>query len=132
MVMIDAADLGGLLEYKQAMSAFYQKAGDAGWLLQHQADYRTRIGQFYRVKRQGFKEYQEAKDGNYGNDPWWHACTPERPWNYVFDRINKDRDWWWEEPCMQSRTASNRRRSTPMKFPSDALPALMLLSSVLI
>ena len=92
MVMLDAVDLGRMTEYRRIMEQFHQKAGEEAWILQYQCDFRTRKVHMERVKLEGYRSYQAAKDANWGRDPYSHPYDPTRPWDYVLDTINKDRD----------------------------------------
>ena len=82
------------------MDDFYQAHGDRCYALQYQADVRTRLEQFARIRREQMLEYEQAVADNHGTAPAYHHFEPLRPWNAVFALVVNDKyngKWWSKE-----------------------------------
>ena len=61
MMMLEAAELGNLSQYRKHQDRMHRRYGPDLWPLQYQVEVRTRVEHFPRIKRDGLAEYMQAK-----------------------------------------------------------------------
>ena len=91
MVMLDAADLGLLLQYKSKVERLHDRFGDKTWALLYQADVRCRLEHLPRARVELKQRHLEAVA--LGNTT---AYDDLRPWNEAY-RAVADADKFWSE-----------------------------------
>ena len=102
MLMLDQADLGVMLKYRERIEKIHQRYGERIWALLYQADVRCRLEAFERIRRQIATEQEMLRkehvaNGGTGDPPKVPGCDPARPWNLVFQRAVQDDAFWREE-----------------------------------
>jgi len=97
-ILLDIADLGTVLAYEKLMARYAMRYGHAAWLIQYQADVRTRCELWPRLRLRLETAHSMATAA--GN---LTPFDPLRPWNYTILKSLEDRDWWHievEEPAL--------------------------------
>ena len=95
MIMLDAADLGPLLQYQARIERMHERYGERTWALLYQADVRARFEELPRVRLE-LKLAHKAAVSAGGTTPYDDA----RPWNEAL-RVLADRDKLWAEEFME-------------------------------
>ena len=95
MIMLDAADLGLLLQYQARIERMHERYCERTWALLYQADVRARLEELPRVRLE-LKLAHKAAVSAGGTAPYDDA----RPWNEAL-RVLADRDKFWTEEFME-------------------------------
>ena len=95
MVMLDAADLGPLLQHKSKVERLHDRFGDKTWALLYQADVRCRLEHLPRARMELKQRHLEAVA--LGNTT---AYDDLRPWNEAY-RAVADADKFWSEEFIE-------------------------------
>ena len=100
MVMLDAADLGTLMKYKDKIEKLHDRYSDKIWAILYQADVRCRLEAMDRIRRQILAEQEQLNNAHAvvpGPVPTVPGFEPNRPWNLVIQRAVSDDEFWREE-----------------------------------
>ena len=95
MIMLDAADLGLLLQYQARIERMHERYCERTWALLYQADVRARLEELPRVRLE-LKLAHKAAVSAGGTAPYDDA----RPWKEAL-RVLADRDKFWTEEFME-------------------------------
>ena len=91
-IMLDAVTHSTLDNYTKHIISFARIYGPRVWALIYQADVRARLEHLERLRRQGQREYEEAKAAN-----GVHPFDPTRPWEWSFKALTQDYRFWKRE-----------------------------------
>ena len=111
-IMFNAITPARFDQYHDWISSYHRRYGRACWHLVYQADVRARQEHAERLRRRGQEEFDFAKATKA-----FHEFDPKKPWEWVYDQLAKDSQFWKrevEDPCLLVlvRTASLSQRST--------------------
>ena len=99
MLMCKGASQPVLEAYANWIRKLAQRYGHECWGLLYQADHRGRLEHLERLRRRGSVSYQMAVQAAAGqqNQVVQHAFNPNRPWDYCFDQLIADKEFWQEQ-----------------------------------
>lgn len=95
LIMHDAVSVSNLDSYCAHFKRYFERYGPRVFLIQYQAEVRTRQEKMIVWKRQGAEEHRLH--------PTTSTYNPDKPWDWVWRRAVQDHYWWrceLEEPCL--------------------------------
>ena len=113
MVMLDALDLGPLLQYQARVERMLERYGERTWALLYQAEVRARLEEWPWVRMELKLSHTAALAA--GNTTPFDA---KRPWNEAL-RVLADRDKFWAEEFMEPALIVMTDRSALRSLVSD-------------
>ena len=99
-ILLNAVDLGNLLSYANYLEDFVKRYGEKVYPLLYQADNRTSAEQMPRMYLEEHAKYLAAVDANSGVPPDDYPFDPDRPWNFLFQKLtdgSMNTSWWDKE-----------------------------------
>ena len=115
LIMVDAVDLGSVLDYLSRIERFHDRFGEKAWALLYQADVRARLEELPRVKMQLAREHADA--GATGSTT---PFDPSRPWNYAFKMLSERDKFWNSEFSEPALVVLANRQFLPQVLSDDA------------
>ena len=98
MLMCKGASQPVLEAYANWIRKLAQRYGHECWGLLYQADHRGRLEHLERLRRRGSVSYQTAVLAASGHQtPVVHMFDPGKPWDYCFDQLIADKEFWQEQ-----------------------------------
>ena len=95
LLMLEAVSVSALDAYAAHFKRYHERYGPRVFLIQYQAEVRTRQEKMIIWKRQGAEEHRKNPTGS--------SYEPDKPWDWVWKRAVQDHYWWrceLEEPCL--------------------------------
>jgi hypothetical protein len=104
-IMLNAVSISALDAYRDLISNYVLRYGQAVWLIIYQADVRARLEHLERARRKGARLHAaSAPSGDYGYDT-------AKPWDWCFRNVTEDHAFWrreLEEPAILVLSKSGR------------------------
>ena len=102
LLLLGAVDLGNLVDYGKFMDRFIARHGERSYPLMYQAEVRTRMELMGRLLREEQGKIKTAAQRNDGVVPADWPFDPDRPWNFIFQRVLDEGDtamtsWWYQQ-----------------------------------
>ena len=113
MIMLDAADLGALLQYQERVERMHERYGERTWALLYQAEVRCRLEEWPRVRMELKRAHSSAVSG--GGTTAYEAA---RPWNEALRQI-AERDRFWTDEFTEPALVIMANRGAAKQLVSD-------------